>query len=281
MIDFDEAQAILAQQAEPLRTETVPLSQASGRRLAEPVVARLDQPRNDQSAMDGYAARTGDADTIDGALMLVGEARPGAPFGGTLATGQAVRIFTGAPMPVGADRVLVQEIMERDGDHVRLSGEYGPSRHIRRAGSDFIAGAALLEAGQMLHPRALLVAAGSDNDRLSVFRRPRVALLATGDELAEPGKAADRPYAIAESLSTALAAWIETEGGEIVMHRRLPDDLSLLEAAAGEALDCADLVVTTGGASVGDHDHAKATKGQEKQRRRHIEHLRGNRDALI
>lgn len=258
MISFDEAHKLLFSIASPLISESVPISEASGRRLAAPVLARIDQPRSDQSAMDGYAVRAGDAPTLTEPFRLVGESRPGAPFSGSIGEQEAVRIFTGAPVPEGADRVLVQEIVERHGDSVRLTGEYGRGRHIRRKGSDFIAGANILTPGQLLHPRAIVAAAGSDNATLTVWRRPRVAIIATGDELVAPGKAAESEYAVAESLAPGLTAMVGRHGGTVVRHARLSDDLPRLHAEAEKALAAADLIVTTGGASVGEHDHAKA-----------------------
>ncbi len=258
MIYFDEAAALIAQYARPIGQESVPISAAAGRFLAAAVYAAIDNPRCDTSAMDGYAVTLGDAQTCDGAFNLVGESRPGAPFTGVLQAGEAVRIFTGAPIPQGADRVLVQEIVAAQSAQIRLSGTYGAARHIRHKASDFGVGDALLPPGLKLDYRALVAAGGADAGALTVHLRPRIGFIATGDELVQPGEAAAKPFAIPESLSPALAAMAADYGAVPVHFAREIDDLARLEKAADEALDVADLVVVTGGASVGAHDHSKA-----------------------
>jgi molybdopterin molybdotransferase len=169
-----------------------------------------------------------------------------------------VRIFTGAPVPQGADRVVIQEIVRREGEEVLLEGEVGAGRHIRRRGSDFVAGQTLLSSGRKLDARALVAAAGADVGEVQVWRRPDVAVLGTGDELAEPGKARLTPGSIPESVSLGVAALVEQYGGRCLSRRRLPDDPLALREAAAAALAQADLVVMTGGASVGDKDYAKS-----------------------
>ena len=255
MISFDEAVRRVAEVARPLGREWVPIADAAGRVLAAPVVAGIDSPPADGSAMDGYAVR--DAD-LPGSLRLIGESFAGGGFGGALAPGTCVRIFTGAPVPAGADRVVVQEVAVRDGDRVTIADLPGPARHIRMRGSDFRAGDVLLEAGRRLDPRALVAATGADLAEVETWRRPTVLVLATGDELASPGEARDRPGAIPDSVSAGVAALAELWGGRTLGTRRLADDLPAMERAAGEALEQADLLVVTGGASVGEKDHAKA-----------------------
>jgi molybdopterin molybdotransferase len=253
VIGFDEALALVAQAARPLGVESVPLASAKGRVLAAPAIAMVDSPPADVSAMDGYAVR--DAD-LPGRLIVAGESFPGGGAG-ALGPGQCMRIFTGGPVPQGAGRVVIQEDVTREGD-VAIFGAPGPARHIRKRAGDFAQGDMLLAAGTVIDARGLVAAAGADLAELDVWRRPRLVILGTGDELAEPGAARDRPGAIPESVSLGVAALAEEAGAEIVERLRLRDDLPSMEAAAAEALAAADLAVVTGGASVGEKDYAKA-----------------------
>lgn len=261
MIGFDEALALIEAAATPLDRETVALADAAGRVLAAPVVAALDAPASDTSAMDGYAVRDTGAAALPARLRVVGESFAGRGFDGRMGAGECVRVFTGAPMPEGADRVIIQEIVRRDGDLALFDRAPGGERFVRAMGSDFRAGDVLLEAGRRLDPRAMVAAAAADRATVEVWRRPRIVVLATGDELAEPGTAAGLPGAIPDSVSFGVAALIAQYGGEVVARRRLNDDPANLEAAAAEALDAADLVVVTGGASVGEKDYARAMFG--------------------
>jgi molybdopterin molybdotransferase len=255
MIAFDEAVRRLTEVARPVGRETVPLRKAAGRVLAAPVVAMVDSPPADSSAMDGYAVREAD---LPGPLHLIGESFPGHGFDGALGPGSCVRIFTGAPVPAGADRVVIQEIAARDGNGVTIAEQPGQSSYVRPRGSDFRTGETLLEPGWQLDPRALVTIAAADLAEVEAWRAPGLVLLATGDELARPGEARGRPGAIPESISAGVAALAETWGGRILGSRLLADDLPGLERAAGEALEQADLVVVTGGASVGEKDYAEA-----------------------
>jgi molybdopterin molybdotransferase len=254
VIGFDEAAALVAEAARPLGRERVSIGEARGRALAAPVAALVDSPPCDVSAMDGYAVR--DAD-LPGPLAIAGESFPGCPYEQPLATGQCVRIFTGGAVPPGADRVVIQEEVARDGDTAHFETP-GPARHIRTRGSDFARGAPLLEPGRLLDARALVAAAGADLGDVEVWRRPRLVILGTGDELAEPGTARATPGAIPESVSIGVAALAMDWGAEVIARKRLVDDLPSLERSAAEALAIADLVVVTGGASVGERDYAKA-----------------------
>ena len=257
LIDFDTALARLAATVQPLPAETVPLAAAAGRFLAAPVIARCAAPRAAVSAMDGYAVH--DATTSPGmALRVIGEARPGAPFAGAIGAGEAVRIFTGGALPVGADRVIVQEQATRRGGEVSFAAGYGPARYVRAAGSDFAAGERLLEPGTRLTPLAMVAAAAADLAALEVHRQPRVAILGTGDELVAPGTALERPLAVPESVTPAVAALVGACGGEVVARMTGGDDLAALTASAGDLLAAADVVVVTGGASVGAYDFARA-----------------------
>lgn len=261
MIGFDEALARIEAAATPLDRETVALADAAGRVLAAPVVAGLDSPASDTSAMDGYAVREAEVADLPARLRVVGESFAGRGFDGRMAAGECVRIFTGAPLPEEADRVIIQEIVRRDGDMALFGHALGGGRHVRAMGSDFRKGDVLLAPGRRLDPRAMVAAAAADRATVEVWRRPRVIVLGTGDELAEPGMAAGTPGAIPESVSFGVAALTAQYGGEVIARRRLPDDPQALEAAAGAALDEADLVVVTGGASVGEKDYARAMFG--------------------
>lgn len=254
MISFDEAFEKVAAAVSPLGSESVPLADAFRRVLAEPVVAMVNAPPADVSAMDGYAVRESD---LGAPLTVIGASFPGAPFLSEVGPGQCVRIFTGAAIPVGADRVIVQEIARRDGESVTLTGSFSASRHVRSRGADFRAGSQLLNVGRLLDARALVVAAGADCGSLAVWRRPRVAILGTGDELVAPGEARNSPDRIPESVSIGVAAMAAQWGGEVVSSERLPDQPEVIAAGAARALEAADLVVVSGGASVGDKDFAK------------------------
>lgn len=258
MIRFDEAVSLVAEIAAPVDAEQVPLQAAHRRVLAAPVRARVDSPPADVSAMDGYAVRDVDLQALPSSLPIVGESFAGRPYPDSLPPGVCVRIFTGAAVPAGADRVVAQEVVVREGDSARFEQPLSSARHIRRAGSDFAVGEMLLDAGTLLTARALVAAAGADLPELAVARRPRVRLLSTGDELVEPGKASTTAGAIPESVSFGVAALVEEWGGEALGSTRLRDELPGMTAAAAEALANADLVVVTGGASVGEKDFAKA-----------------------
>jgi len=258
MISFDEAIDAVRRVAMPLGSETVPLTESAGRVLASGVVARIDSPRTDVSAMDGYAVRDADLAELPARLKIVGETFAGAGFGSAIGAGECVRIFTGAPVPAGADRVIIQEIVRREADAAILETHPGESRHIRSAGGDFRTGDLLLEAGRLLDPRAIVAAAAADIARVEVARRPRVWIVGTGDELVEPGSAAATAAGIPESVSLGIAALVEQWGGDVTGRTRVRDDTAELERAANDALGNADIVVVTGGASVGEKDFAKA-----------------------
>ena len=259
MIGFDEALAIICREARPLGKETVPTMAAHRRVLAEPVVAAVDHPPADVSAMDGYAVRNGEFECGQRCFDIVGESFPGSGFGGHVPKAGCVRIFTGAPLPIGLDRVVIQEKVRREGDTAHVGGEIGNALHVRPRGSDFTSGSVLLEVGRLLDARALVAAAGADQGALKVWRRPRLAMLGTGDELVAPGDARHGSgLAIPESLAPGIAALAADWGGDPVSHERLKDDPTQIETAAARALEEADLVVLTGGASVGEKDFAKA-----------------------
>ena len=258
MIDFDSALALVLKEARPLPFESVALDAASGRVLAADLTARGDAPRVAVSAMDGYAVRDADLAGLPARLPIATVAfagRADAPF---LAPGTCARVFTGGPVPAGADRIVVQEIVGHDGDTALFESPPEPATHIRAAGSDFRSGDILLPAGTVLGFRAMVAAAAADLATLSVVRRPRVVILGTGDELAEPGQALETPGSIPESVSFGVTGLVRQLGGDVIARRRLADAPETLEAAARLALAEADLVVVTGGASVGEKDFARA-----------------------
>ncbi|MDE2436327.1 MAG: molybdopterin molybdotransferase MoeA [Sphingomonadales bacterium] len=256
MISFDEAQALLAGAVAPLPDDEVPIAEAAGRVLAEPVHAAIPSPRRDVSAMDGYALRYAEA-AVGKSFAVIGESAAGGALPPPVGPGEAVRIFTGAALPPGADGIVIQENCARDGDTMAIVQPFGPGRHVRKAASDFAAGDLLLPAGRVLDPLAMVTLAAADRARVRVGRRPRMALIATGDELAPPGTARDRPLTIPESVSYGVAALAAEHGAVLSARFSGGDDLAALEQVAGEALANADLVVITGGASVGERDFAK------------------------
>ncbi len=254
---------ILAGVREPVEAERVPLARAAGRTLAADVVATRTQPPFPASAMDGYAVRAADAGRPGAELRLAGTSAAGHGFRDALKPGAAVRIFTGAPVPEGADAILIQENAEALDAAVRVLEPAAAGRFIRRAGLDFGAGETLLRAGDSLDARRLALAAAAGHPSLSVRRRPRVAILATGDELVLPGETPAWDQIVA-SNSLALAALVEEAGGTAIDLGIAADDHAALEDAFRRARDGgADLLVTLGGASVGDHDLVQAALARE------------------
>lgn len=251
----EAARAIMLAAVRPLPPETIALAEAAGRTLAAPVRAQRDQPPFPASAMDGYAVRRADIQTLPAALRVAGESAAGRGFRSLVQPGEAVRIFTGAPVPDGADWIVIQENASREGDVVRMQAA-GAAANIRPQGGDFQAGAELLPAGAVLDAAALGLAASSGAAVLACVRQARVSILATGAELVAPG-AAPGPDQIFESVSPAIAA-LSAEWGAIP--RRLEpagDDAGAIQAAVMAALEKTDVFVVIGGASVGDHDLAR------------------------
>lgn len=258
MISVDEAWEIIESHASTPGTETVPLREAVGRTLAEPLVAKVTQPPLTVSAMDGYAVAFSDVQTGDVSLKVIGESPAGRPFNGVVNSGEAVRIFTGGALPAGTDHVVIQENTERVGELVFISEpETGP-RHVRPAGLDFKVSDLLLPGGSgiELRPSAIAVAAAANYAELRVYRRPKVALIANGDELKPPGSELG-PGEIISSNSYGLSALIEHWGGTPIDLGIIPDDPKAIGAAIERAKG-ADIIVPIGGASVGDHDHMRA-----------------------
>ncbi|MCR9078894.1 MAG: molybdopterin molybdotransferase MoeA [Hyphomonadaceae bacterium] len=257
-LGFDEAFARMRDAISPLGSEVVALEQALGRVASEPIAARLTMPRQDVSAMDGYAMREADASDIPFRLPVCGEIAAGAAPGAVLCDGAMARIYTGAPLPASADLVIMQENVARHGDHATVERAFGPGRHIRKAGSDFMIGDEMIAAGQMLSWKALTTIAGADVAEAKVYKQPRVAILATGDELALPGTARAQSGKIPESVSYGVRAFVDLYGGKTVWRQSVPDSPDLLRAAARSAVEISDLVIVIGGASVGERDYSRA-----------------------
>ena len=258
LLPVADAVARVTQDVAPTPTETVPLSQALNRVLAEPLAARRTQPPFDVSAMDGYAVRAADVATLPAWLTQIGAAPAGHAFGGTVGPSQTVRIFTGAPVPDGADAILLQEdaVVEADG-RIRATEAVRPQQHIRAKGLDFREGEVLLPTGMRLGMRQLSLAAALNHGEVPVRARPRVAILATGDELVPPGSALG-PNQITASNSFGIAALVEIMGGTAVDLGIIPDDRTQLATAIDRAsASGVDVLVTLGGASVGEHDFVR------------------------
>ena len=255
LISVEEALARVLGSAEaPLVEERVALEDAFGRVLARDVAALRTQPPFVNSAMDGYALRAADTASPPVSLRVIGEAAAGRAFDGEIGAGEAVRIFTGAPAPRGADAVVVQEDVQREGDRISVSASARVGDNLRPAGLDFAEGELLLPAGRRLTPRDVALAAAANHVALPVRRPARVAILATGDELITPGGTLG-PSQIVASNNFTVAGIVEACGGIPIDLGIARDDMSALDAAIREALDAeVDVFVTLGGASVGDHD---------------------------
>lgn len=253
----EEAVAWIDVQAATLSSEDVPLIDACGRILARPVVSNIDVPGFDRSAMDGYAVRSeetiGAGDYNPLPFSVIGESLPGRPFSGRVERGQAVRIMTGAPLPDGADAVVPAEYAQASGASVELTAAVGVSKNVGRIGEDVRAGAALLAAGRCLRPQDVAIVASIGVDRLSVVRRPRVRIVITGNELVVPGQPKGA-HEIYEANSYQLRGLVARDGGLIESVRPLRDERKEI----GEALTepGADVVLVSGGSSVGAEDHA-------------------------
>lgn len=250
MITVDEARARLFSLVSPLDVEEVPLIEAHGRVMASPVAATRNQPPFAASSMDGFAVNRTEVE-MHAMFQVVGEAAAGHGYGGRVGAGQAVRIFTGAPMPEGADFVVIQEDVTRQGDLITITDDPGDKDNVRPAGSDFFEGARI-DAPRRLRPQDVALLAAMNIGRVQVTRKPRVALIATGDELVMPGEAPG-PDQIIASNCFALHAMLCELGAEPRLLPIARDSRASLLTAFDLASGC-DLVVTIGGASVGDHD---------------------------
>jgi molybdopterin molybdotransferase len=259
MIPVEEARDRILAGLKPTGPETVALAAGWNRVLARPVIARLTQPPADVSALDGYAVRT--ADAVQGAtLRLAGASPAGRPFSGKVGPSETVRIFTGGFVPEGADSILLQEDATASDSGVQVNETVTAGRHIRRRGLDFTEGGELLPAGRRLTARDVGLAAAGNHPWLTVHRRPRIGILATGDEIALPGDELPKG-GIVSSNAHALAALVASVGGEASVLPIAPDDPAEIAALAGSG--GFDLLVTTGGASVGEHDLVQKALGRD------------------
>lgn len=254
MLSVAEALERVLAQAQPLPAEEAPLEQADGRVLAFDLESRRTQPPADVSAMDGYAVRSADAAAAPVRLKIIGEVAAGRPFAAAVGPGETARIFTGGVLPQGADTVVIQEVTKREGEFVSIEKPTSKGRHVRVLGLDFRSGDTLLAKGRRLTARDLQLAAGMNHPLLPVHRRPKLALFATGDELVPPGMEPG-PGQIVYSNGFALAALARAEGADVFDLGVIPDRLGETIAAIREARALsADILVTTGGASVGEYD---------------------------
>ncbi|MDP1627958.1 gephyrin-like molybdotransferase Glp [Parvibaculum sp.] len=252
LLPVEEARARILSALHTTEKENVPLAQALGRVLAEEAIARRTQPPADLSAMDGYAVRAADVSTVPVRLKVVGMAPAGGAHEENLREGEAVRIFTGAPLPRGADTIVIQEDTSRDGDIVIVNEAAKAGQHVRVCGLDFRTGDAGMPVGRKLSPADIALAAAMNLPLLSVYRRPVIAFFSTGDELVRPGSEPG-PNQIVSSNNDGLAALIVEAGGIPLDLGIAPDKVGSIRETASRAKD-ADMLVTLGGASVGDHD---------------------------
>ncbi len=261
MISVAEALERVIAGLKPLGTETVPLQQGLGRVLARDCHANLTYPPSAISAMDGYAVKASDTTSAPVTLNQIGASQAGGGFDGAIASGQCVRIFTGAPLPAGSDAIVMQENTEATDDSITVLEGVLAGTFVRPAGMDFSAGECLRAAGVQLSARDLGLLASANVAELEVQRRPRIAVLATGDELVMPGETPG-PDQIISSNSIALAGYIEAFGGEAISLGIARDNADSLRACLGGMKD-ADMLITIGGASVGDYDLVRSVLGDE------------------
>ena len=263
LLPVGDALARILADVPPMPAETVPIAEARGRTLAADCAARRTQPPFPTTAMDGYAVRGADVATAGARLRLIGESAAGHGFAGRIGPGEAVRIFTGAPLPEGADTILIQEHARAEGGAIVTTEAAATGLFVRRAGLDFAEGQVLLAAGRRLGATELGLAAAMNHAALAVRRRPRVGILATGDELVMPGETPG-PDQIVASNNLAVAAAVEAAGGEAVMLGIAADTFGALEASIADArAHAVDILVTIGGASVGDHDLVQSALARE------------------
>lgn len=255
LLPVADALARILEGVKPLASEALPLEQAAGRVLAQTVVAKRDQPPFAASAMDGYAVRHADLGDQPTRLRIAGISAAGRRYGKTLKAGEAARILTGAPVPPGADTVVIQENTTRDGDLLTILQATPKGKNIRRAALDFARGDTVLAPGSRLRPRDIGLAAAANAATLKVHRQPHVILFTTGDELVLPGARA-RADQIYSSNSHALAAMAEALGARVSNLGIVADTLAATKTAVRKAM-AGDILLTTGGASVGDHDYVQ------------------------
>jgi molybdopterin molybdotransferase len=261
MIAVDDALKNVLDGVNQLGTEDISLAEAQGRILAADISSRLTQPPMAVSAMDGYAVKASDVSTVPATLTQIGESAAGSGFDGKIETGQTTRIFTGAPVPEGADAIVIQEDTEVSGDQVTMTESSPAGKFVRPSGLDFKEGETLLTAGTRLNSRNIALAAAMNVPWIKATRQPRVAILSTGDELVLPGEPLG-PDQIISSNSLGLAAMVRANGGVPINLGIAKDDPASLKGML-TSLSGADMLVTIGGASVGDHDLIKSVLGEE------------------
>ncbi len=260
MISVDEARQRILAAFHPLAAETVPVAEGLGRVIAEDLIARVTQPPSAVSAMDGYAVRAGDVATPPVTLRQIGVAPAGSAFAGRVGAGECVRIFTGGPVPDGADAIVIQENASAEGDRITVRQTAKPGTYVRPAGLDFRSGEIGVPAGRRLTARDVGLAAAMNRPWISVRRRPRIAIVSTGDEVVLPGDPIG-PHQIVSSNGFALGAFVAACGGVPIQLGVVRDDAAALQAIAAGAQG-ADLLVTSGGVSVGEHDLVRQALGQ-------------------
>ncbi len=254
---YDEALAHLLSAAPVTGAEDIGLETAAGRTLAAPIVAPRDRPTRDLAAMDGYAIRSASPPCVGARFSILGEAYPGKPFEGAVSDGEAVRVTTGAALPAGAGRVVMDEIVSATGRTATIISAVGPKPHVRPIGSDFRRGDELVLAGARLTATTLMAAAAAEAGLVSVIRQPRVAIMTTGDELAAPSGPVGRDQ-IPDSVSIALCAMVADWGGCVAGLGRSGDETEKMSTALAALLEGVDVVVVIGGASGSERDQSRA-----------------------
>ncbi|VAW18400.1 Molybdopterin molybdenumtransferase [hydrothermal vent metagenome] len=253
MLGYEEALKRVIEHCRPVGVETIELGAASGRVVAEPIIARTQQPPFDGSAMDGYAVIASEVKPGT-ALKLIGASQAGAGFDGQVISGTCVRIFTGAPLPKGADAVIMQEVTKAKGEMITFETEARLNQNVRPAGQDFANGEQLLASGTRLSPAALALIAAGNVPEISVYKQPTIGILATGDELVAPGQELKSGQIVA-SNGFALGALFAPYASEVIDLGAASDNETNLHAAMKAAIDGpSNIIISTGGASVGDHD---------------------------
>ncbi len=255
LMSVAQALAVVTADLQPLPSEIVGIEAAAGRVLAAPLHARRSQPPADMSAMDGYAFAYPDPLTVPASFTVMGESAAGRPFAGAVATGEAVRIFTGAVLPAGTDTVMIQENVTRDGDRATLTVSVTRGRNVRLAGFDFAVGDLLLPKGRRLNGRDVMLAAAADHADLAVMRRPRVGIIQTGDELVRPGAGAGAGFEVVVSNVYGITELARAAGAEVIDLGLVGDSMTATQAAIRRGAELGlDILVSSGGASVGEHD---------------------------
>lgn len=253
MLTVEQAFDRIVDQAPPLPTEQIAVADAVGRVIASPIAARRSQPGTNLSAMDGFAVVSTDLDGSMKTLKVIGESAAGHPFAAGLVSGQAVRIFTGAALPNGADQVIIQENVTREGDTITFQSPPLLGDNIRAQGIDFQQKQIVLDGGTYMSPKTIGLAASAGQSHLMVYSAPKIAILSTGDELADPGKKNFTAYETVDSVRPQISALVKEAGAQIIYSGHAKDSLSSMSAAL-EKCRGADILVTLGGASVGDKD---------------------------